>query len=191
MLWTSSYHCLAGQKLESKRARKRTISSTHQPYGYAQRQASLSPKSITVAKVSQLCAAKRTDCVLVVIDEERPSRIFTAKVLAHGVTADGLDLHHTPTSQIMKQNPMVTRDTTNATDSPTHSRGMLREVVRGKLTSDPTDFTLSYMDVDGDMVLIMSNSDAAHAVKDYKNQKFGSDSSSYRGQLTSDQGWGG
>jgi len=43
------------------------------------------PESITVAEASQLCAAKRTDCVLVVDDEEGLSGIFTAKDLAYRV----------------------------------------------------------------------------------------------------------
>jgi len=75
------------------------------------------PENITVAEASQLCAAKRTDCVLVVDDEEGLSGIFTAKDLAYRVTADGLDPHTTPVGQIMTRNPMVTRDTTSATEA--------------------------------------------------------------------------
>lgn len=44
------------------------------------------PESMTVADASQLCAAKRTDCVLVVDEEEGLSGIFTAKDLAFRVT---------------------------------------------------------------------------------------------------------
>ena len=40
------------------------------------------PHSISVADASQLCAAKRTDCVLVVDEEEHLCGIFTAKDLA-------------------------------------------------------------------------------------------------------------
>lgn len=43
------------------------------------------PQSISVADASQLCAAKRTDCVLVVDDEEHLCGIFTAKDLAFRV----------------------------------------------------------------------------------------------------------
>lgn len=43
------------------------------------------PDNITVADASQLCAAKRTDCVLVVDDEEGLIGIFTAKDLAFRV----------------------------------------------------------------------------------------------------------
>jgi CBS domain-containing protein len=44
------------------------------------------PENITVSEASQLCAAKRTDCVLVVDDEEGLSGIFTAKDLAYRVS---------------------------------------------------------------------------------------------------------
>ena len=43
------------------------------------------PDSMTVSDASQLCAAKRTDCVLVVDEEEGLSGIFTAKDLAYRV----------------------------------------------------------------------------------------------------------
>ena len=97
---------------------------------------------MTVADASQLCAAKRTDCVLVVDEEEGLSGIFTAKDLAFRVstfpdfysttealwtfglaglmakvTAEGLDPRITPVSDIMTRNPMVTRDTTSATEA--------------------------------------------------------------------------
>lgn len=92
------------------------------------------PESMSVADASQLCAAKRTDCVLVVDDDEGLSGIFTAKDLAFRVsrkgiscrriadplfmvTAEGLDPRTTLVSQIMTKNPMVTRDTTSATQA--------------------------------------------------------------------------
>ena len=43
------------------------------------------PQSISVADASQLCAAKRTDCVLVVDEDEHLAGIFTAKDLAFRV----------------------------------------------------------------------------------------------------------
>lgn len=43
------------------------------------------PQHISVADASQLCAAKRTDCVLVVDDYQRLAGIFTAKDLAFRV----------------------------------------------------------------------------------------------------------
>jgi signal-transduction protein with cAMP-binding, CBS, and nucleotidyltransferase domain len=89
------------KKIEFELARKRTISTT----GLGQRSKRSSkataqkgtvaalrpspaltvPENITVAEASQLCAAKRTDCVLVVDDDEGLSGIFTAKDLAYRV----------------------------------------------------------------------------------------------------------
>ncbi|KAI8451076.1 hypothetical protein BY996DRAFT_7327944 [Phakopsora pachyrhizi] len=77
------------------------------------------PDNITVADASQLCAAKRTDCVLVVDEEEHLCGIFTAKDLAYRVIGEGLDPRSTPVSAIMTSNPMVTRDTTSATEALT------------------------------------------------------------------------
>ena len=45
------------------------------------------PEGMSVADASQLCAAKRSDCVLVVDDEEGLSGIFTAKDLAFRVSS--------------------------------------------------------------------------------------------------------
>lgn len=90
------------KKIESELSRKRTISTTHQQ-SRPKRGAKTSnaqkgtvaalkpspaltvPESITVSEASQLCAAKRTDCVLVVDDDEGLSGIFTAKDLAYRV----------------------------------------------------------------------------------------------------------
>ncbi|KAI0067858.1 CBS-domain-containing protein [Artomyces pyxidatus] len=118
------------KRIESELSRKRTISTTHSTgrrrnKGVAKgtvaalkpSPALTVPETITVAEASQLCAAKRTDCVLVVDEEEGLSGIFTAKDLAYRVTADGLDPHTTTVSQVMTRNPMVTRDTTSATEA--------------------------------------------------------------------------
>lgn len=145
------------KKIESELARKRTISTTAHggPRGkkggkgagaakgtvaaLKPSQALTVPDNITVADASQLCAAKRTDCVLVVDEEEGLSGIFTAKDLAFRVskprlfsplnegrltnvfrlqvTAEGLDPRTTLVSAIMTKNPMVTRDTTSATEA--------------------------------------------------------------------------
>ncbi|BGO98340.1 hypothetical protein NBRC10513v2_002734 [Rhodotorula toruloides] len=75
------------------------------------------PAAMSVADASQLCAAKRTDCVLVVDENEHLCGIFTAKDLAFRVVGDGLDPRSTPVSAIMTPNPMVTRDTTSATEA--------------------------------------------------------------------------
>ncbi|KAF5377521.1 hypothetical protein D9615_005183 [Tricholomella constricta] len=120
------------KKIESELSRKRTISTTQGQRGGRRGKPAAAkgtvaalkptpaltvPENITVAEASQLCAAKRTDCVLVVDDEEGLSGIFTAKDLAYRVTAEGLDPHTTPVHQIMTRNPMVTRDTTSATEA--------------------------------------------------------------------------
>ncbi|KAA1468577.1 CBS-domain-containing protein [Dentipellis sp. KUC8613] len=120
------------KKIENELSRKRTISTT-QSSGRPRRNKSnvakgtvaalkpspalTVPESITVAEASQLCAAKRTDCVLVVDEEEGLSGIFTAKDLAYRVTAEGIDPHTTTVNQVMTRNPMVTRDTTSATEA--------------------------------------------------------------------------
>ena len=90
------------RKIESELARKRTVSTTHQQSrkrvnkGNVQKgtvaalkpsPALTVPEDITVSEASQLCAAKRTDCVLVVDDDEGLSGIFTAKDLAYRVCA--------------------------------------------------------------------------------------------------------
>ncbi|KAG6837123.1 hypothetical protein H0H93_014429 [Arthromyces matolae] len=120
------------KKIESELSRKRTISTAQGQRGGKKGKAVAAkgtvaalkptpaltvPENITVSEASQLCAAKRTDCVLVVDDEEGLSGIFTAKDLAYRVTAEGLDPHTTPVHQIMTRNPMVTRDTTSATEA--------------------------------------------------------------------------
>lgn len=95
------------KKIELELGRKRTISTNGGP-GAAQRNrrggkvtaakgtvAALKPlpaltvsESISVSDASQLCAAKRTDCVLVVDEDESLSGIFTAKDLAYRVSFD-------------------------------------------------------------------------------------------------------
>ena len=87
------------KKIESELARKRTI-STNQTQRNKFKKANAAkgtvaalkpspaltvPETITVSDASQLCAAKRTDCVLVVDEEEGLSGIFTAKDLAYRV----------------------------------------------------------------------------------------------------------
>lgn len=73
--------------------------------------------NISVAEASQLMAAKRADCVLVVDGDDHLSGIFTAKDLAFRVVGDGLDYRTTSVSQIMTKNPMLTRSDTSATDA--------------------------------------------------------------------------
>lgn len=68
-----------GGKRTSKRAQKGTVA------GLRPSPALTVPEGMSVADASQLCAAKRADCVLVVDEEEGLSGIFTAKDLAFRV----------------------------------------------------------------------------------------------------------
>ena len=94
-----SFNQAIRKKIESELARKRTISTTASNNLRNKKLSKTSaakgtvaalkpspaltvPEGMTVADASQLCAAKRTDCVLVVDDEEGLSGIFTAKDLA-------------------------------------------------------------------------------------------------------------
>ena len=70
----------AGGKRGSKKAQKGTVA------GLRPSPALTVPEGMSVADASQLCAAKRTDCVLVVDEEEGLSGIFTAKDLAFRVS---------------------------------------------------------------------------------------------------------
>ncbi|KAK8864548.1 hypothetical protein IAR55_001798 [Kwoniella newhampshirensis] len=100
-----------GGKRSNKKIQKGTVA------GLRPSPALTVPEAMSVADASQLCAAKRADCVLVVDEEEGLSGIFTAKDLAFRVTAEGLDPRATSVAQIMTKNPMVTRDTTSATEA--------------------------------------------------------------------------
>lgn len=117
------------QSKKNKKAQKGTVA------GLRPSPALTVPEGMSVADASQLCAAKRTDCVLVVDEEEGLSGIFTAKDLAFRVSpanrmrerdarltliqvaAESLDPRTTTVAQIMTKNPMVTRDTTSATEA--------------------------------------------------------------------------
>lgn len=70
------------QRSSSKKALKGTVA------GLKPSPALTVPENMTVSDASQLCAAKRTDCVLVVDDEEGLSGIFTAKDLAFRVSEE-------------------------------------------------------------------------------------------------------
>lgn len=88
------------KKIEGELSRKRTISTGHNQRNRRPTKNNAAkgtvaalrpapaltvPENITVSEASQLCAAKRTDCVLVVDDDEGLSGIFTAKDLAYRV----------------------------------------------------------------------------------------------------------
>ncbi|GAA5810726.1 hypothetical protein MFLAVUS_004152 [Mucor flavus] len=74
-------------------------------------------ETILVIEAAQLMAAKRSDCVLVVDDEEHLSGIFTAKDLAYRVVADNLDARSTTVADIMTKNPMCVTADTSAQDA--------------------------------------------------------------------------
>ena len=112
------------KKIESELARKRTISTTHHTGSRGKRVAKPAvakgtvaalkpspaltvPDSITVAEASQLCAAKRTDCVLVVDDDEGLSGIFTAKDLAYRVCRHVLPLGSSTLTNFIRSLLMV------------------------------------------------------------------------------------
>ncbi|RUS27096.1 hypothetical protein BC938DRAFT_483717, partial [Jimgerdemannia flammicorona] len=72
-------------------------------------------ENILVIEASQLMAAKRSDCVLVVDDDDHLSGIFTAKDLAYRVVADGLDTRATSVADIMTKGPICVTADTSAT----------------------------------------------------------------------------
>ncbi|KAI8088954.1 uncharacterized protein BX664DRAFT_385529 [Halteromyces radiatus] len=75
-------------------------------------------ESMLVIEASQLMAAKRSDCVLVVDDDDHLSGIFTAKDIAYRVVAvDDMDARSTPVADIMTPNPMCVTASTSAQDA--------------------------------------------------------------------------
>ncbi|CAO3702364.1 unnamed protein product [Rhizopus stolonifer] len=74
-------------------------------------------ENMLVIEAAQLLAAKRSDCVLVVDEDDHLSGIFTAKDLAYRVVAESLDARNTPVSKIMTQGPMCVTSDTSATDA--------------------------------------------------------------------------
>ncbi|KAI9591609.1 hypothetical protein BDF19DRAFT_454359 [Syncephalis fuscata] len=74
-------------------------------------------EAMSVVEASQLMAAKRADCVLVVDSNEHLAGIFTAKDLAFRVVADDLDARNTLVRDIMTPNPFCVTADTPATDA--------------------------------------------------------------------------
>ncbi|KAG5438295.1 hypothetical protein PCANB_002783 [Pneumocystis canis] len=72
---------------------------------------------ITVSEASQLMAAKREDCVLVVDDNQHLMGIFTAKDLAFRVVGMDMDPRNLLIEDIMTKNPLCARNDTSATDA--------------------------------------------------------------------------
>ncbi|KAG2228129.1 hypothetical protein INT45_009175 [Circinella minor] len=74
-------------------------------------------ENILVMEAAQLMAAKRSDCVLVIDDDEHLSGIFTAKDLAYRVVATHMDARSTAVSDIMTRGPMCVTADTSAQDA--------------------------------------------------------------------------
>ncbi|KAI9247721.1 hypothetical protein BDA99DRAFT_446670 [Phascolomyces articulosus] len=74
-------------------------------------------ESILVIEAAQLMAAKRSNCVLVVDEEDHLSGIFTAKDMAYRVVANYMDPRSTTVSDIMTRRPMCVMADTSAQDA--------------------------------------------------------------------------
>ncbi|KAI8329470.1 hypothetical protein BC941DRAFT_442936 [Chlamydoabsidia padenii] len=72
---------------------------------------------ILVIEAAQLMAAKRSDCVLVVDDEDHLSGIFTAKDLAYRVVAESQDARAITVADIMTHKPLCVTSDTSAQDA--------------------------------------------------------------------------
>ncbi|KAI7873895.1 CBS-domain-containing protein [Lichtheimia hyalospora FSU 10163] len=113
------------KKLEHELSRKQTSTSrVRQTKKIAGTVSALRPtqaltvkENLLVIEASQLMAAKRSNCVLVVDNEDHLSGIFTAKDLAYRVVAESLDARATTVAEIMTQGPMCVTADTSATDA--------------------------------------------------------------------------
>ncbi|KAI9264471.1 hypothetical protein BY458DRAFT_514139 [Sporodiniella umbellata] len=74
-------------------------------------------ENMPVIESAQFMAAKRSDCILVVNEEDQLSGIFTAKDIAYRLVAEGLDARTTPVRQIMTRNPLCVTSDTSATEA--------------------------------------------------------------------------
>ncbi|KAI8992115.1 hypothetical protein BDF20DRAFT_832097 [Mycotypha africana] len=74
-------------------------------------------ETMRVMEATQLMAAKRCDCVLVINDNDQLSGIFTAKDIAYRLVAENLDAKRTPVIDIMTKNPMCVTSDTSATEA--------------------------------------------------------------------------
>ncbi|KAG2230801.1 hypothetical protein BDF21DRAFT_431925 [Thamnidium elegans] len=113
------------KKLESELSKKKTGSKrVRQTRKIAGTVSALRPsqaltvkENMLVIEASQLMAAKRSDCVLVVDEEDHLCGIFTAKDLAYRVVAESLDARDTTVAKIMTKGPMCVTSDTSATDA--------------------------------------------------------------------------
>lgn len=71
----------------------------------------------SVSEASQIMAAKREDCVLVIDEDQRLSGIFTAKDLAFRVVGQGIDARDILIRDIMTENPICARQSSPATEA--------------------------------------------------------------------------
>lgn len=126
---------LSKKKTGSKRVRQtRKIAGTVSALRPSQ--ALTVKENMLVIEASQLMAAKRSDCVLVVDDDDHLCGIFTAKDLAYRVVAESLDARFerkkssgyntdlilyvyrdTTVAKIMTKGPMCVTSDTSATDA--------------------------------------------------------------------------
>lgn len=107
---------LSKKKAGSKRVRQtRKIAGTVSALRPAQ--ALTVKENMLVIEASQLMAAKRSDCVLVVDEDDHLSGIFTAKDLAYRVVAESLDARDTTVAKIMTKGPMCVTSDTAATEA--------------------------------------------------------------------------
>ncbi|KAI8341935.1 hypothetical protein BC941DRAFT_466835 [Chlamydoabsidia padenii] len=116
------------QKFERELSKKRTSTMQRQQQQYRKiagtvsalrpAQALTVKETMLVIEASQLMAAKRSDCVLVVDDDDHLSGIFTAKDIAYRVVAeDDMDAKSTTVANIMTPNPMCVTASTSAQDA--------------------------------------------------------------------------
>lgn len=73
--------------------------------------------STKVTEACRMMAAKRSDCVLVVDEDERVAGIFTSKDLAYRVAAEGLDARSTTVASIMTPDPLCVDSESSATEA--------------------------------------------------------------------------
>lgn len=109
------------QELSKKKAGTKRVRQTKKIAGTVSAlrpsQALTVKENMLVIEASQLLAAKRSDCVLVVDEHDHLSGIFTAKDLAYRVVAESLDARNTPVAKIMTKGPMCVTSDTSATDA--------------------------------------------------------------------------
>ncbi|CAM0136035.1 hypothetical protein VKS41_005580 [Umbelopsis sp. WA50703] len=109
------------QELSKKRGNTSRVRQTKKVAGTVSAlrpaQALTVKENILIIEAAQLMAAKRSDCVLVVDEEDHLSGIFTAKDLAYRIVANSLDARSTTVAQIMTKDPMCVTADTSAQDA--------------------------------------------------------------------------